>query len=80
MPPITTELPGTPASSPYRKKDALRFSEFAAFRVVDSLTPFRGSPAPHEIPAGERNSYIVICRGATSGRFGKCVQYRAIHV
>ena len=75
-------LPGSPARTPYRKAEEEKFLSkgFTAFRLVPSLTPFRGSITPYRIPEEERQKYIVICRPATSGRYGKSVSHRAIPV
>lgn len=71
-------LIGSEPTSLYRKKDAARFDDFAAFRVVYDLRPFRGACTPFQVPAEKRKECVVICRGATSGRWGKSVAYRAI--
>jgi hypothetical protein len=66
-------LIGSEPTSLYRKKDAARFDDFAAFRVVYDLRPFRGACTPFQVPAEKRKEYVVIC-----GRWGKSVAYRAI--
>ena len=66
--------------SPYRRKDAQGWINlgFADFRVVNSLTAYRGTPIPRSIPESNRKNYVVICRPSSSGRYGKSVIYRVI--
>jgi hypothetical protein len=34
----------------------------------------------HDVPESERSNYAIICRGATSGRWGKSAVIRAIKI
>lgn len=65
------------ALSPYRAKDALRWlaAGAASFAVVADLTPFRGAPG---VTLATCRGKHVVCRPASSGRYGKSVAYRVV--
>lgn len=64
--------------SPYRRKDAAEWlaKGFSDFRVVDQVT--RGSRSPDQVLEPFRKDYIIECRPASSGKWGKPVVYRAV--
>lgn len=64
--------------SAYRLADAEGWLKkgWGGFREVDAIT--RGSPSPAAISAGQRQEYVIECRPASSGRYGKSVDYRAV--
>lgn len=69
--------------SPYRAREAADFilAGFAAFYVVDSMTPYRGrGENPASIDEDERCNYYIVCRPSSSGKWGKSVVIRAIRV
>ncbi len=64
--------------SPYRIADAERWLAvgWGGFREVGAIT--RGSPPPDAIPADRRQDFVIECRPASSGRYGKSVDHRAV--
>lgn len=69
------EICVTESMSPYRRIDCAQWILAGAvtFRVVDSLTRFRGSPrADRATCLGQH----VICRPSSGGQWGKNVVYR----
>lgn len=64
--------------SPYRLADAEGWLKagWGGFREVGAIT--RGSPSPAAIPAERRQDYVIECRPASSGGWGKSVAYRAV--
>ena len=82
MPPktyLTIEEINQSSLSPYRKNDAREWIErgFEGFRLVSKVT--RNSARPDwELSPEQKKEYIIECRGATSGRWGKIVVYRMV--
>ena len=64
--------------SPYRLADAEGWiaAGWGGFREVGAIT--RGSPPPSAIPSDRRQEFVIECRPASSGRYGKSVNYRAV--
>ena len=64
--------------SPYRIADAEGWisAGWGGFREVGAIT--RGSPSPNAIPFDRRQEFVIKCRPASSGRYGKSVDYRAV--
>jgi hypothetical protein len=64
--------------SAYRLKDALGWREagWGGYRIVRCVR--RGAMYPEDIPAALRGDYVIECRPSSRGRWGRCVDYRAV--
>jgi hypothetical protein len=64
--------------SPYRMADAESWlaKGWGGFREVGMVT--RGAPRPNAIATDHRAEYVIECRPASSGRYSKPVDYRAV--